>query len=114
LRLEEWDDPRQEVFPSTNHEHQRSVRTRSMVLTNLSAAKATGDEVKDLAPFEVLADPELRYQLPTGSGACVPTDRYVERTFSIDETRNVCIQPFLLIVRTGWIFTAHAPTLRRG
>jgi hypothetical protein len=26
----------------------------------------------------------------------------------IDETRNVRVQPFLLIVRTGWIFTAHA------
>ena len=85
-----------------------------MVLTNLTAAKATSDEVEDLTPFAVLADSELRYQLPTGPGACVPTDRYVERTFSIDETRNVCIQPFLLIVRTGWIFTVHAQTLRRA
>ena len=85
-----------------------------MVLTNLTAAEATGDEVENLTPFAVLADPELRDQLPTGPGACVPTDCYVERTFSIDETRDVRIQPFLLIVRTGWIFTAHAPTLRRG
>jgi len=114
LRLEEWDDPRQEVFPTANHVHQRGVRTRSMVLTNLTAAEAADDEVENLTPFAVLADAELRYQLPAGPGACVPTDRYVKRTFSIDETRNICIQPFLLIVRTGWIFTAHALTLRRG
>jgi hypothetical protein len=85
-----------------------------MVLTNLAAAEATGDEVEDLAPLAVLADPELWYQLPTGPGACIPTDRYVKRTFSINETRNIRIQPFLLIVRTGWIFTAHGQTLRRG
>ena len=85
-----------------------------MVLTNLTAAKATGDEIEDLTPFTVLAYAELRYQLPTGPGACVPTDCYVERTFSIDETRNIRIQPFLLIVRTGWIFTVHAHSLRRG
>jgi hypothetical protein len=114
LRLEEWDDPRQEVFPTANYQHQRGVRARSMVLTNLTTAEATGDEVEDLAPFAVLAHSELRYQFPTGPGACVPTDRYVKRTFSIDETRDIRIQPFLLIVRTGWIFTAHAPTLRRG
>ena len=30
------------------------------------------------------------------------------------QTRNVRIQPFLLIVRTGWIFTAHARTLGTG
>ena len=85
-----------------------------MVLTNLTAAEPAGDEVEDLTPFDVLADSELRDQLPTGSGAVVPTDRYVKRTFSIDETRNIRIQPFLLIVRTGWIFTAHALNLRRG
>ena len=85
-----------------------------MVLTNLPAAKAPGNEVEDLSPFDVLADSELGNQLPAGSGAIVPTDRYVKRTFSIDETRDVRIQPFLLIVRTGWIFTAHALNLRRG
>ena len=44
----------------------------------------------------------------------VPTDGYVERAFSVDIARNVGIQPFLLIVRTGWIFTAHRHTQSEG
>ena len=114
LRLEEWDDPRQQVFPPTNDVHQCGVGARSVIRSDPSAAQPLADEVEDLTPFGVLADMELRNQLPTGPGTAVPTDRYVERTFSIDETRDVRIQPFLLIVRTGWIFTAHASTLRRG
>ena len=114
LRLEEWDDPRQQVFPPTNDVHQCGVGARPVIRSDPSAAQPTADEVEDLTPFGVLADMELRNQLPTGPGTAVPTDRYVERTFSIDETRDVRIQPFLLIVRTGWIFTAHASTLRRG
>ena len=81
--------------------------------TAVRAAVARALE-EDLTPLGVLADMELWYQLPTGSGARAPTDRYVKRTFSIDETRDIRIQPFLLIVRTGWIFTAHALNLRRG
>ena len=114
LRFEEWDDPRQQVLPFPNHEHQGGVRRGSMVLLDPSAAEALSDEVEDLTPFSVLTHVELRHQLPTGTGAFVPTDRDVKRTFSVDETGDVCVQPFLLIVRTGWIFTAHACTLRRG
>ena len=73
-------------------------------------SRGAGDEVEDLSPFDVLTDAELGNQLrPALVRSCVPTDRYVKRTFSIDETRDVRIQPFLLIVRTGWIFTAHVP-----
>ena len=114
LRLEEWDDPRQQVFPPTNDVHQRGVRARSVIRSDPPAAQPAADEVEDLTPFGVLADMELRDQLPTGPGTAVPTDRYVERTFSIDETRDVRIQPFLLIVRTGWIVTAHECTLKTG
>jgi hypothetical protein len=114
LRLEEWDDPRQQVFPSTNHEHQCGVATRSMVLLDATTAKPLGDEIQDLTPFGVLTDVKLGHQLPAGFCAFVTTDRYVERTFSIDETREVRIQPFLLIVRTAWIVTAREGTLKNG
>ena len=77
-----------------------------MVLTNSTAAKPPAYEVEDLTTLGVLTDVKLGNQLPTGSGAFVSADRYVERTFSIDETRDVRVQPFLLIVRTGWIVTA--------
>jgi hypothetical protein len=114
LSFEEGDDLRQQVFPFANDEHQRCVRTRSMVLTYPTAVETPGNEIQDLTPFGVLTDVKLRHELPTGSRALVPTDRYVERAFSVDETRDVRVQPFLLIVRTAWIFTAHECTLKRG
>jgi hypothetical protein len=53
-----------------------------MVLAYTTAAKPLANEVEDLAPFGVLTDVELRDQLPTGSGAFVPANRYVKRTSS--------------------------------
>ena len=85
-----------------------------MVLANATAAESACDDVENLSPFSVLAYMELRNQLPAGPGAIVSADRYVERTFSIDKTRDICIQPFLLIVRTEWIVTAHRDTLGKG
>jgi hypothetical protein len=71
-----------------------------MVLLDPSTTQAHGDRVQDLSPFLVLADVELRNELPSGSRARIPLNRYVERSFSIDITRDVRIQPFLLINRT--------------
>jgi hypothetical protein len=114
LRLEERDDPRQQVFPISNNEHQRGVRARSMILTNATAAEPVSDEVQDLPPLGILADVKFGNQLPPEPGARVPANRDVKRAFSVDEPRDIGIQPFLLIVRTGWIVTAHAFTLNRG
>jgi hypothetical protein len=111
LRFEEGDDLRQQVFPFAHDVHQRGVRACAVVLTDTTAVKPLANEIEDLSPFGVLTYMKLGYQLPTGSGAAVLADRDVERTFSVYETRDVRVQPFLLIVRTGWIVTAHCPTL---
>jgi hypothetical protein len=76
-----------------------------------SAAEPALEEIEDLSPLRVLADVELGHELPTSSCAPVPLNRYVKRTFSVDEASKISIQPFLLIVRTDRIFTAHAHTL---
>ena len=71
-----------------------------MILTDASAAEPLGDQVENLTTLQGLADMELGHELEANSGARVPLDGYVERPFSIHETSNVGIQPFLLIVRT--------------
>jgi hypothetical protein len=85
-----------------------------VVLTDPSAAEPALEEVEDLSPLRVLTDVELGDQLPSGSGTRVPLECDVERAFAIDEASKICIQPFLLIVRTDRIVTAHADTLRMG
>ena len=85
-----------------------------MVLTDPSAAKPSLKEVEDLSSLRVLADVELRHELPTSSGARVPLECDVKRAFAIDEASKICIQPFLLIVRTDRIVTAHAVHPTKG
>ena len=61
-----------------------------------------------------MADVELRHELPTNSGARVPLKRDMECAFAIDEASEVGIQPFLLIVRTDRIVTAHRHIVPEG
>jgi hypothetical protein len=46
----------------------------------------------------------------------VPKDRNAEAALAVDEADDPLLEtwPFLLIVRTGRIFTSHVPTIRRG
>ncbi len=71
----------------------------------------------------VLVDVEDRLKLPTSVTVRHRTSmhRYREATFAVHKSNNpVGIEhfartgSFLLIVRTGWIFTAHSKTLQRG
>ncbi len=114
LRFEEGDHLLEKVIPLSDNEHQRGVRRASVVLTNPSAAQSLSDQVEDLTALRRLADVELGHELETNSGARIPLDGYVERSFSVHEACNVGIQSFLLIVRTWRIVTVHASTLRRG
>ncbi len=85
-----------------------------MILSDPSATKPFDDQVQDLSALRILAHMELGNELPSESGARIPLNGNMKRAFSIDITCDVGIQPFLLIVRTGRIFTAHAHTLDRG
>ena len=77
-----------------------------VVLPDGPTADPCSDQVKDLRPTHVLADSELRHELPTDSRARVLLDRNVKASFSVDETGYLGIQPFLLIGRTCRIVTA--------
>jgi hypothetical protein len=100
IRLEERDYLTQEIGSIANDEHESRVLRSAMVLLDPSAAQPVLDEVEDLTPLRVLADMELRHELPTNPRARIPLDGNVEGSFSIDVARDVGIQPFLLVDRT--------------
>jgi len=54
--------------------------------------------------------------LPTYAARVVAEDRNAEAAFAVDEADDPLREtwPFLLIVRTGRIFTSHAGTPRTG
>src|SRR5262249_15630368 len=89
-----------------------------------ATAGEDGDQCfEHLSMTLVLVDVEDRMQLPPARrpSVRVPVDRDREATFSVDEPRHptrieIEHRPdgFLLIVRTGWIFTAHGHILSRG
>ena len=107
LTFEEWDYLVDEVVPVTNHEHETSISSSSVILTDPSAVHPMRYEVEDLPALRVLADMELGYELPSQPCRRIALDRDVKRTFSVDVSRYVGIQSFLLIFRTDRIVTAH-------
>src|SRR5579884_1342097 len=83
-----------------------------MILADRSTTDPIPDQVEDLTTADVLTHSELGNDLPTKSCARVLLNRDVKAAFSIDESRYVRIQPFLLIGRTCRIVTApvvHGP-----
>jgi len=54
--------------------------------------------------------------LPTDSVGPIAVDRNAEASFAVYEADDPLLEtwPFLLIARTGWIVTGHAPTLPGG
>ena len=65
--------------------------------------------MKDLNTSCSLNDYEIRLNLPTDLVRLVPEDGDTEAAFSVDEADDPLLDTwsFLLIVRTGRIFTAH-------
>jgi len=111
LRLEEGDHLRHQVIPIPDHEHQWRVRGAVMVLPDPSTAEPLPDQVKYLPAFRILADVELWNELPTNPRPRIPLNGDVEWPFSVDVSRNVGIQPFLLIDRTRRFVTSHVGKL---
>lgn len=62
--------------------------------------------MENLSPVAVLADMKLRNQLKSDATGRIALHRDREAAFSVDVTRNVAIQPFLLIVRTRHVVTS--------
>ncbi len=88
-----------------------------MILTDRSTADLPPYQVKNLDPGDILTSSKLRHELPTAPRAGVPLNRHMKTTFSVNKTRDVRVQSFLLIDRTCHIFTSpdvHARIVRSG
>jgi len=88
----------------------------ALVLDNAAAIEDSDEEFECRPAARGLGDRELVLDLPAESEPCVTNNRYREATFAIYEADSPLLDtwPFLLIDRTGRIFTAHVRTLRRG
>jgi hypothetical protein len=108
LAVEEGENSLHEVVPIAHHQYERGVARTAMVLSDVSATEAELKEIEDLSSLWTLVASELRNELETSPRRGVPLDGDVKRALTVDEAGEVSIQPFLLIVRTDRIVTAHA------
>jgi hypothetical protein len=85
LSIEEWDHPMHEIVTSSDDVDECAVGRPAMVLSDVAAAEPSAQEIEDLRALAVLADVELRDELPTGSRTRVPLQGHMERSFSVDK-----------------------------
>ena len=116
--FEERDDALLEVIERTHlvTVHRLPVVVRPSIDRDVAASEEVLQVMQHSgAPF-CLDDRKTRLDLPTEPTRSVPEDRNAEAAFAVDEADDPLreTRPFLLIVRTGRIFTAHVDTLRRG
>ena len=98
----ERDDLRQKIVAVPYHIDKRPVSTTSPgVGPDPAAAESGSQELENRSSLGVLADMELGDELPAEPCGRVPLDRDVEASFPVDVSRQVVVQPFLLIVRRG-------------
>ena len=103
VAFEERHDAIEEVAALAHDEHQGPIS--STVGLDVSASESTPDQLEHLSPVAVLADMELGDELITDATTRVALHRDREASFSVDVTRDVTVQPFLLIVRTRHVVT---------
>ena len=103
----ERDDLRQKIDAVPYHIDERPVSTTgSGIGPDPAAAESGSQELEDRSSLWVLADVELGYELPAEPCGRIPLDRDVEASFPVDVSRQVVVQPFLLIDRSRCIVTA--------
>ena len=103
VTFEKRDHTLDEIDAIAYDEHERSISTA--VRSDATASKPLLNQSEHLIPVTVLADMELRYQLRPDAARRLALHRDREAAFSVDVTRDVAIQPFLLIVRTRHVVT---------
>ena len=98
----ERDDLRQKIVAVPYHVDERPVPTTGPgVGPDPAAAESGSQELEDRSSLGVLADMELGDELLAEPCGRVPLDRDGEASFPVDVSRQVVVQPFLLIVRRG-------------
>src|SRR5437763_10594376 len=103
VAFEEGNDAFEQVLALAHDEHECTIA--SAVRSDGAAPKSVANQLEDLSPVAILADVELRNELKPDATSRVALHRDRETSFSVDVTRDVAIQPFLLIVRTRHVVT---------
>src|SRR6266516_2306971 len=88
---------------SPHDEHKCSIVFA--VRLDVATAEPLSNQLEHLSPVAILADVELRDELKSNTAQLVALHRDREASFSVDVTRDVAVQPFLLIVRTRHVVT---------
>jgi hypothetical protein len=113
--LEERDDDVSQVAtPEDLINHQiLPVVVVPSVSVDATAPKEVVDQFQTFDAALSLDDCEHRLQLPSDPHHAVALNRTTEAAFTVDEADDPLLDPwpFLLIARTGRIFTAHASTV---
>ena len=118
VRFEERDDLVAQVPESED-----LVRTEILAMVvvsavdiHLAATEEHHHRIENVPARLALNHDKCWLHLPAEAHRAVLEDRAAEAAFPIDETHQPIVgeESFLLIVRTGWIFTAHAFTLKIG
>src|SRR5262245_23328898 len=83
---------------------------------HLAASEERHHLVQHVATRLALYDGECGLHLPSEGHRAVSEDGTTETAFTVHETHQPTggEESFLLIVRTGWIVTAHRRTLKSG
>ena len=86
---------------------------RSAITADVTTSEETLQQVHCTLALHSLDHRERRLDLPAEPTRAVLEDRNAEASLAVDEADDPLRKswPFLLIVRTGWIFTSHAATL---
>ena len=124
FRRDQWmffEERNDAIFQIAESPHRIAAERLAMIVMPLVSIDMTASEVllqqvkTLLAPLR-LHDREGRLDLPTEPTRSIAEDRCAEASFAVDEADDPLREtwPFLLIVRTGRIVTAHARTLRKG
>ena len=116
--FEERNDDLQEIAPTLHGEAEE--RFVMVVVTTILDHRATPELLEEELDGGSggcgLGHRELVLDLPAESTTRVPNHRDREAAFTVDEADDPLLGtwPFLLIVRTGWIVTAHTTSSQEG
>ena len=105
VSFEERDHALEQVAAVTHDQHEGTIA--AAVRPDAAATQSRLNQMENLSPVAILADVELRNQLKPDATRRIALHRDREAAFSVDVTRDVAIQPFLLIVRTRHFVTVE-------
>ena len=103
VSFKEGQDAFEQVVALSHNQDERSIAFA--IRLDVTASEPHADQFKHLDPVAVLADMERRYKLKSDPRGRAALHRDRETPFSVYVTRDVAIQPFLLIVRTRHVVT---------